>query len=431
MPTCNTPPDLSPRSTSSKVILPRTGSFDRVVESLPIGVYSNSPSFITGAVDQVAYTFKMMGGDSLDLEITDCSVYAAYEDAVLEYSKTVNLYQAKSTLGSFLGSATGSFGPDGQMLSGSALSGSNAALKFPRFTIAMARRVGDELAYEAGFGGTVPYFSASIDVIAGVQDYDLQNIISSSAALGGVDYANLINTSNGARIRVNKVWYKSPAAMWRFFGYYGGLTVVGNLSTYGQYADDSTFDVIPAWQNKLQAGAYETNLFTRASHYSFEIKNNKLRLYPIPAEAQKMWFEFSVDPSPVEEFEDAFGNVIGGSTSIHGVSNLNNLPYENIPFESINSMGKQWIRKWALANSKLTLAQIRGKLSTIPIPGNDVTLNWSMLESQAKDEMEKLKEELKLILEETTFDKIVEKEASIVEQAANVQRYVPKSIFVG
>ena len=32
--------------------------------------------------------------------------------------------------------------------------------------------------------------------------------------------------------------------MWRFYGYYGGLNVVGNLSTYGQYSDESTFEVI-------------------------------------------------------------------------------------------------------------------------------------------------------------------------------------------
>ena len=41
--------------------------------------------------------------------------------------------------------------------------------------------------------------------------------------------------------------------MWRFYGYYGGLNAVGNLSNYGQYSDDSTFEVIPTWQNKMQA----------------------------------------------------------------------------------------------------------------------------------------------------------------------------------
>ena len=55
-----------------------------------------------------------------------------------------------------------------------------------------------------------------------------------------------------------------------------GIGVVGNMSTYGQYADDSTFELVPAWQNKMQAIMYEDSIFTRTSHFSYEIKNNKL-----------------------------------------------------------------------------------------------------------------------------------------------------------
>jgi hypothetical protein len=72
--------------------------------------------------------------------------------------------------------------------------------------------------------------------------------------------------------------------MWRFYGYYGGLNVVGDMHNYGQYADDSTFNVIPPWQNKIQAIAYEDHLYTRTSHYSYEINDNKLLLYPTPQE---------------------------------------------------------------------------------------------------------------------------------------------------
>ena len=65
--------------------------------------------------------------------------------------------------------------------------------------------------------------------------------------------------------------------MWRFYGYYGGLNAVGNLSNYGMYADDSTFEVIPPYQNKMQAMAYEDAIYTRNSHYSYQIRNNKIR----------------------------------------------------------------------------------------------------------------------------------------------------------
>jgi len=62
------------------------------------------------------------------------------------------------------------------------------------------------------------------------------------------------------------------------------------------------------------------------------------------------------------------------------------MPFANIPFENINSIGKQWIRRFALAVTKEMLGQIRGKFATIPIPGDSVTLNASDLLSQAKEE---------------------------------------------
>jgi len=428
-------PDFNPRSQTSRITLTSTGSYDRVASALPIGVYANSPTFITGAVDQVSYTYKMLGGDILDIELLDTNIYAAYEDSVLEYSKIVNLYQAKSSLSSFLGTTTGSFDSDGNIVSGSSLSGSNAALKFPRFSITYARRVGDEIAYETGIGGNIPFYTASVDIIDQVQYYDLQSIVSSSAASGGVGYADAVNASNNAKIRINRVWYKSPSAVWRFFGYYGGLTVVGNLNSYGQYADDSTFDVVPAWQNKLQAINYETNLFTRTSHYSYEIKNNKLKIFPMPTgfTGTKMWFEFSIDTSsPIDEITDSSGNVIGGNNGIGGVNNLNSLPFENIPYENINSMGKQWIRRYALAVAKEMLSHIRGKISSgIPIPGETIQLDHAVLAEQAIAEMEKLKEELKLQLEATTYDKLAETEANIVDNAIRTQRGIPKGMWVG
>ena len=92
-------PTLTPTSTVSAIILPKTGSSSNVVAACPIGAYTESADFITGAVAQVAYTYKKLGGDVLDLEITEENVYANYEEACLEYYYIVNAHQAKSVLG--------------------------------------------------------------------------------------------------------------------------------------------------------------------------------------------------------------------------------------------------------------------------------------------------------------------------------------------
>ena len=261
-------PELTPTSETSAIILPITGTHANVADACPLGVYTGSVEFITGAVQQVKFTYKRLGGDVLDIELTEQNVYANYEEAVLEYSYIVNKHQAKNILGSALGGTTGSFDHKGEITSGP----ENTQLKYPKLNFEIAFKMGNKFATEAGVGGTQTIYSASITTVANQQDYDLQSVVSSShpAIVGD------------KRVKIRNVFYVTPRQMWRFYGYYGGLNVVGDYHTYGQYADDSTFQVIPAWQNKIQAISYEDHLYTRTSHYSYEVINNKLRIYPIP-----------------------------------------------------------------------------------------------------------------------------------------------------
>jgi len=417
-------PNLNPASTSNANILPVTGAAANVSTTLPFGIYAGSTAFLSGAADQVAYTYKKLGGDVLDIELAEGNVYAAYEEAVLEYSYLVNLFQTKNSLSSLLGATTGSFDQDGQ-ISGS-LAGSNIALRYPRFDYGYIRRISEGLATEAGFGGTTPIYSASVPSIAGTQDYDLQSIISASSATD--TSSSFYQQVEDRRLTIRKVFFKTPRAMWRFYGYYGGFSVVGNMRTYGQYADDSTFEIVPTWQNKLQAMAYEDALWTRVSHYSYEIHDNKLRLFPTPdtTSPKNFWVQFTIN----NQYEP-WDNQPGVNNGAEGVNNINTIPFENIPFENINAIGKQWIRRFALALTKEMLGQIRGKFSSVPIPGESVTLNYSELLSQARTEMDQLREELKTILEDTTYDKLAEIDSSMQDSTKKVLENIPAGIFVG
>ncbi len=418
-------PNLNPASTSNANILPVTGSPENVLATLPFGIYS-SHAFLSGAADQVAYTYKKLGGDVLDIELSEGNIYSAYEEAVLEYSYLVNLHQSKNALSNYLGGTTGSFDQDGQLLEGDALSGSNVALRYPRFDYGYIRRVSEGLATEAGFGGLTPIYSASVDRVAKQQDYDLQSIISSSAVTDTT--ASFYGQVGDKRVVIRKVFFKTPRAMWRFYGYYGGFSVVGNLRTYGQYADDSTFEIVPTWQNKLQAMAYEDALWTRISHYSYEIHDNMLRLFPTPdnTSPKKFWVQFTIDNQ-----YDAWEETGRGNQGTGGINNLNTLPFENLPYENINSIGKQWIRRFALALGKEMLGQVRGKFATVPIPGESVTLNAADLLSQARTEMDQLREELKTILNELTYDQLAAVDSGMQDSTEKVLKNVPAGIYVG
>jgi len=413
-------PTLTPKSRTSVSVLPETGSVLNVAAALATKAYTSS-QFLSGAAAQVTYVYRKLGGDVLDIEIKEANVYAAYEEACLEYSYLVNIHQSKNILSDVLGNSTGSFDHKGDMLPGelsSSLGGSHVSLKYPSFDFAYARRVADGISEDANVGGNNTVYSASFNVVNSQQDYDLQNLISTSEPFSG--------SVGNRKVLIKKVYYKSNKSMWRFYGYYGGVGVVGNMSTYGQYADDSTFEVVPAWQNKLQAMAYEDNIYTRTSHYSYELKNNKLRLFPTPniSNGSKFWVEFSI---PGDSWVTSETVDVG----LDGINNMNTLPFSNVPYVNINSIGKQWIRRFALSLCKETLGHVRGKFGNIPIPGESVTLNGSDLISQAKEEQSQLREELKAVLDEQTYGRMMAGDAELVDNVSTIQKKIPLSIFVG
>ncbi len=441
-------PTLTPDSNTSTVVLPITGtiaSVDSEANPLPFGIYTrhhfeeqSREDFVSGAVDQVAYVFKKLGGDVLDIEITEHQVYAAYEEAVLEYSYIVNLHQTKNALGSSLGDMTGSFDQDGELRAAhdedgadlsSSLGGQRVELAYPKYDISFEKRVGDRMSTEANIGGSQPIYSASIETVAEQQDYDVQALIySASTSDSAVPYYGTLNDSGNGKKKINikQVYYKTPHAMWRFYGVYGGLNAVGNLSSYGQFADESTFEIVPTWQNKSQAMQYEDHLYTRLSHYSYELRNNKLRLFPTPQDysPDNFWVEFTIDEEAWTEQDDR-------KVGVKGINNMNTMPFANIPFNNINAIGKQWIRRFALAISKEMLGLVRSKFGSIPIPGESITLNGSDLVSQAKEEQTALRDELKTILDELTYQKIAESNAAIAESTGKTLQGAPLPIHVG
>ena len=415
-------PNFNPVSATSRIVLPSVGIASDVTASLAFGIYKDNSDFVQGAVEQISFVYQRLGGPVLDIELTPSQVYNAYEEAVLEYSTIVNTHQAKNALPSALGASTASFDDHGE-ISGSAANGSQLIL--PRFTFGYAKRIMDLASEEIGVGGNTTVYSASFDVMQGQQDYNLQSIVEAHSLESGCEFSGSVGNK---KILIRKVFYRTPRAMWRFFGYYGGLNVVGNLHTYGQYADDSTFEVVPAWQNKLQAMDYADSLYTRISHYSYDLRNNKLRLYPVPADhlVSKMWFEFVI-PQDSFSLEDS-----GHDTGMNGVNNLNTLPFANIPYENINSIGKQWIRRYALAIAKEMLGHTRGKYSgNVPIPGSNITLNSAELISSAKDEQGSLREELIGTLDDLTYPKLMETSNKMAQDAKEIAQISPMLIYKG
>ncbi len=129
---------------------------------------------------------------------------------------------------------------------------------------------------------------------------------------------------------------------------------------------------------------------------------------------------------------DAWEEDSDRKTGVAGINNMNTLPFPNVPYKNINSIGKQWIRRYALALTKEILGQVRGKFATIPIPGESVTLNASDLLSQAKGRARHLlREELKTVLDQMTYKALAEQDAAMVTAIDTVYQEIPLPIYQG
>jgi hypothetical protein len=57
------------------------------------------------------------------------------------------------------------------------------------------------------------------------------------------------------------------------------------------------------------------------------------------------------------------------------IGNISQMPYRNIDYDTINSVGRSWIFEYTLSLVKEILGYVRGKYTQVPIPGAEVTLN--------------------------------------------------------
>ena len=139
-----------------------------------------------------------------------------------------------------------------------------------------------------------------------------------------------------------------------------------------------------------------------------------------------MHIEFHLeDPDNIFEDQD------DRKTGIDGVNNMNTLPMSNVPYKNINSIGKQWIRRFALSLTKETLGQIRSKFGAIPIPNATVQLNGATLITESKAEQTKLREELQKVLDELTYEKMTETQTKIAKQVNEMTKVNPYFIYQG
>jgi len=191
---------------------------------------------------------------------------------------------------------------------------------------------------------------------------------------------------------------------------------------WGNYSPAINFTLMPLNYDIQKIQAIELNDQIRKANYSFELINNKLRIFPIPQITGSLFFQYSTKSSRLSASFTPGGSI---------VTNVSNVPYNNPVYSQINSIGRQWIFEYALSLCKEMLGYIRGKYSTIPIPGADLTLNQADLISAATAEKQALIERLRAYLEETSREKLLERRSLETDSRIKELQQVPYVIYIG
>jgi hypothetical protein len=233
------------------------------------------------------------------------------------------------------------------------------------------------------------------------------------------------NLSAGDSIEIKRVFYEAPPAIVRYFDPYAGtgtgLQSLMETFGFGQFSPGVNFMLMPIYFDVLKIQSIEFNDQIRKSAYTFELVNNKLRIFPIPTFDRNLFFTYIKKSERNSITRDNRGNLI---------TNVSNVPY-NIPvYSQINSVYRKWIFDYALALVKETLGNIRGMYQTIPIPGSEVTLNGSSLIEQSNAEKAALIEQLRATLDDTSRQKQLEKKANESQMMRDTFINFPMPIFI-
>jgi hypothetical protein len=377
-------------------IYPGSSSF--VTGSTPFGFYDSDSTFRTDADKVVTWCARRLGYPIENIELQDIQFYAAFEEAVTTYGNEVYQWKVRENYISFEGASTQT----------------NLNNKLITPGLSQIIRIASTYGAEAGAGGNVKYYTGSIALTEGKQEYDMNAWAAASASL-----------ASGSTIEIKRVFFENPPAIVRYFDPYAGTgTGIQSLLetfNFGSYSPGINFMLMPMNFDLMKLQAIELNDQVRKSAFSFDLIANQLRIFPIPGGEYQLRFHYIKTSERNSPTIDSQSNM---------VTDVSNVPYVNPTYSGINSIGRQWVYQYTLATVKETLAYVRGKYTTVPIPGAEVTLNQADLLTDARSEKSALLEQLRIVLEDSSRSKQLEKKSNEEDYIQKTLINVPLPLYI-
>ena len=374
------------------------GSSSFTVGDTPFGFYDSDFQFQTDADRVAKFCAQRLGYPIVDIELQDINFYTAFEEAVTTYGNEIYAYKVRQDYLSLEGASNAN--------------NFNNAIITPNMGVII--RTSEQYGTEAGTGGNTDWHTGSIDLIPGVQDYDLTSWASSSGITQG-------------DLELKRVFYESPPAIARYFDPYAGTgTGMMNMMDgfgWGNYSPAINFLLMPISFDMQKIQGIELNDQVRKANYSFELQNNNLRIFPIPNNTGSLYIQYLLKSERLSNSINLSGSAL--------ITNVSNVPYANPTYTQINSVGRSWVFEYTLALAKEMLGYVRGKYTQIPIPGDTVTLNSGDLVTAGSAEKVALVEKLRGYLDETSREKLMERRALETDYRTKELQQVPFPIYIG
>ena len=364
----------------------------------PFGFYDNDYDFQVDADKVATFCARRLGYPIMEVELQDINFYAAFEEAITTYGNELYAFQLRDNLINVINTPTSS--------------NLSTALITP--SLANIVRMSQQYGVEAGVGGNVTWYSGSFTTTASIQDYDLAGWATANSISGGIE--------------IKRIFHDGPPAVTRFYDPYAGTGLgAQNLMDafgFGAYSPSVNFVLMPVNYDMQVIQAIEFNDTIRKSAYSFELINNKLRIFPIPDRSGvNIYFQYI-------KLQDRLDSIVNtGSAAV--ITNPSNAGYQNPIYSRINSIGRQWIFEYTLSLCKEILGYVRGKYTQVPIPGAEVTLNQSDLITAATAEKTALLERLRAFLDDTSNQKMLERKAAETVARQSELGQAPMTIYIG
>jgi len=380
-------------------IYPGSSSF--IPGNTPFGFYDYDVQFQADADKVTTFVARRLGYPIMEVELQDLNFYAAFEEAITTYGNELYAYQVRDNMLSLEGAPTSS--------------NLNNALITPNFATIV--RTSQQYGEEAGAGGNVTYYSGALALTPGVQDYDLTEWAVSQSISGSIE--------------VKQLFYQGIPAVNQMYAPFGGFGGLGGVPAAGLFGGmygggyGGGYLMMPVAYDAGVIQGIEMSNTIRLSAYTFNIVNNKLKIFPIPSDSDArggfLWFNYIKN-------EERYTN---GLIQTNTVTNPSNAPYGNPTYQQINSIGRQWIFEYTLALCKEMLGYVRGKYSTVPIPDQNMTLNQADLLSAATAEKQALIERIRGYFDETSKRSLLERRAQESDFRKQEINNVPMTIFIG